>query len=219
MAVSTFVPPRHGAHPDPNGNMITLLTRGLLQDGWIPQEDLRTVSFLEAVSRDVKGEFLGIATTHEEMGSLVLASGALTCEEGIPSFSARIRYPFGITYERILEILRKSAEEWGFELSSAVPGSKPYRNDLNSPFVKLLLEAYRSVVPSDKGPVVMSGGTYAHHLPNAYVFGMAGNQVPPDFPKGHGGAHGIDEVVSLPRLKRALKIYVRALLALNEMDW
>ena len=28
-----------------------------------------------------------------------------------------------------------------------------------------------------------------------------------------------DEVVSLARLQRAMKIYARALLALNEMDW
>ena len=48
---------------------------------------------------------------------------------------------------------------------------------------------------------------------------MSGNLPPADFPAGHGGAHGIDEAVSLDRLQRAMRIYARALLALNELEW
>ena len=65
----------------------------------------------------------------------------------------------------------------------------------------------------------MSGGPYAHRLPNAFVFGMSGNLTPEDFPQGRGGAHGVDEAVSLDRLQRAMRIYARALLALNELEW
>lgn len=39
------------------------------------------------------------------------------------------------------------------------------------------------------------------------------------FPKGHGGTHNADELVSLERLERAMKIYAKALLALNDMEW
>lgn len=48
---------------------------------------------------------------------------------------------------------------------------------------------------------------------------MNGSKKLEGFPQGHGGAHGLDEVVSLQRLERAMKIYARALLELNEMDW
>ena len=68
-------------------------------------------------------------------------------------------------------------------------------------------------------PYTLGGGTYAHHLPNAYVFGMNGCLPPDDFPKGKGGAHGVDESVSLARLQRAMRIYARALLLLNDLDW
>ena len=40
---------------------------------------------------------------------------------------------------------------------------------------------------------------------------------PEDFEKGRGGAHGVDEVVSIARLKRAMKIYARALLYLGDL--
>jgi len=65
----------------------------------------------------------------------------------------------------------------------------------------------------------LSGGTYGHRLPNAYVYGMNGCLPPDDFPKGTGGAHGVDESVSLDRLERAMRIYARALLRLNETQW
>jgi len=48
---------------------------------------------------------------------------------------------------------------------------------------------------------------------------MSGNLPPDDFEKGRGGAHGVDEAVSIARLKRALKIYARALIYLNEIDF
>ena len=65
----------------------------------------------------------------------------------------------------------------------------------------------------------MNGGTYAHKLPNAYVFGTNACLPPEDFPKGRGGAHGIDESASIDRLKRAMRIYARALLLLDEIDF
>jgi succinyl-diaminopimelate desuccinylase len=63
----------------------------------------------------------------------------------------------------------------------------------------------------------MGGGTYAHNLPNAYVFGTSANRPPVDFEKGRGGVHGVDEAVSIDRLCRAMKIYARALLSLDRI--
>jgi len=48
---------------------------------------------------------------------------------------------------------------------------------------------------------------------------MSGNRIPEGFPEGHGSAHGVDELVSLDRLQQAMRIYARALLELNDMDW
>ena len=83
--------------------------------------------------------------------------------------------------------------------------------------VQLLCRIANSVIGEDKKPFTMSGGTYAHRLPNAYVFGADGNLPPEDFEKGRGSVHGVDEAVSLARIKRMMKIYARALLKLNEV--
>ena len=48
---------------------------------------------------------------------------------------------------------------------------------------------------------------------------MDGCKPPEDFPKGRGSAHGIDEAVSIERLQRAMRIYARIMLELNDMEW
>ena len=130
-----------------------------------------------------------------------------------------IRYPLGITYEEIIDKIGVYAEAVGFFITHATSGVLPYLLDPDTEIVRALCAAANEVTGEEQKPFTLSGATYAHRLPNAYVFGMSENRPPEDFPVGRGGAHGIDEAVSLDRLKRAMKIYARALLSLNNLEW
>ena len=217
--ISAFSPPVHGAHPDPNGNMITMLAGALLENGLIPEEDIRMIEFLRDVSKMVYGEPLGIATEHEVMGKLTVNSRTVKCSDGYLSLFMNIRFPLGITADEITDRISRSAEASGFTLTDAKLYARPYMNERDNEVVRMLCRVSNEVTGDDKKPYTLSGGTYAHELPNAYVFGTNGNLPPDDFEKGRGGAHGIDEAVSLDRLKRAMKIYARALLSLNDIRW
>ncbi len=217
--ISTFSPPRHGAHPDPEGNMITSLSSILLENDLIPESDRYIFEFLRDVSHEVYGETFGIETEHERMRKLTVFSRRVDCEDGYITLSLNIRYPLGITYDEIVEKITAVSDKRGFILTSAAPGTMPYIIDPDSEVSRALYKAANDVTKDDKKPYTLSGGTYAHRLPNAYAYGMDGNLPPEDFPKGRGGAHGIDEAVSLFRLKRAMKIYARALLSLNDIRW
>ncbi len=217
--ISTFSPPVHGAHPDPNGNMITFLSRALLDNKLIPESDRPMFEFLRDVSTMVYGESLGIATEHEIMGKLTVTSKRVDCEDGYLSLAISIRYPIGTTLEEMTSKISEHAEAGGFEIKSVNPYTTPYMNERDNDVVKTLCKVSNDVIGKEMKPYTLSGGTYAHELPNAYVFGTDGNLPPEDFPKGRGGAHGIDEAVSLERLTRAMKIYARALLSLNELEW
>ena len=105
------------------------------------------------------------------------------------------------------------------EIVQANSYMNPYLLDKNWPVVTRLAQIANEITGDNKAPYIVGGGTYAHELPNALAFGMDGSLPPEDFPKGRGGAHGLDESVSLDRLQRAMRIYARALLALNEMEW
>ncbi len=215
--VETFSPPVHGAHPDPGGNMITMLSKALLDANAVAEDERPILEFFKEVSSDIHGHCLNINTHHDVLGDLTVFSPSVGEKDGYPYLKINIRYPLGITYEQIVERLEEAAEKRGFALHPALRSVDPYLMDKNSREVQLLCALSNSVTGENKEPFTMGGGTYAHRLPNAYVFGANGCLPPEDFEKGRGGAHGVDETVSLERIKRMMRIYGRTLLALNDI--
>ncbi len=210
-------PPVHAAHPKPGGNMITKLCHGLLDV--VQTEDRHIMEFFKMVSLCIDGEALGIKTVSEKMGNLTTYAKAVSLVDGCPAITVNIRYPIEITYEQIMENVGKIAEKWGFVISDCPRDTSPYLLDPDTELVQTLCKIANDQTDMDKAPYTLSGGTYAHRLPNAYPYGASGNQKPADFPEGRGGAHGKDESVGLDRLQRYMRIYARALLALNEISF
>ncbi len=217
--IATETPPRHGSNPDPNGNMITHLSAALLDAALVPQEDRYVLEFFKAVSTDANGQYLTVATDSDCMKPLTVFTQRVEMNDGFATVTLNIRYPVGITFDEIVSRVGAVAEAAGFTVLSTHRGVDPYLLDRNTPVVSLLCEASNDVIGTNAEPFTVGGGTYAHRLPNAYVFGASGNLPPADFPEGRGGAHGVDEAVSLDRLQCAMRIYARALLALNDFSF
>ncbi len=216
--LSSFSAPRHLTNPDPNGNMITELTDRLLERNDVASADRPVLEFIRRLSLDIHGDSFGI-NVPTQMRPLTLAAFRVQTKDGCPEVSLNIRYPIEIDADTIRDRLDAAARPCGMTVSEAKKGNPPYMMDRSNPMIDLLYGIADSITGDGKPPYTLSGGTYAHVLPNAYVFGMDGCKKPDDFPSGHGGAHGMDELVSLDRLQRAMRIYARALLALNEMEW
>ncbi len=215
--IETFSAPKHASQPDPNGNMITKLMSVLIDNNLVSEEEKEILKFFKDISLDTYGTLFGINIPTEFMSPALVNTLSIVCCDDCPQLVIRIGYPIDITLEEIFEKIQKVCEEKGFELEY-IQGHKPYINDKNSEAVKALVKVANEITGENKEAYI-NGATYAHYLPNAYVYGMSGNCPPPDFPKGRGGAHGIDECVSIDRLKRAMKIYARALLALNDIQF
>ncbi|MBR3942245.1 MAG: Sapep family Mn(2+)-dependent dipeptidase [Clostridia bacterium] len=213
--VTAFTPPRHGASPDPDGNMVTNICTALLENNLIAEEERGILEFFKQTSLDIYGEKLSIATKHPVLGELTVFINQIDYQDGYPEITLNIRYPLGITYEEIVKNTQEQADRYGFSLVMEKAGSKPYLLDPETDTVKLLADIANSVTGENKPPYTLKGGTYAHRLPNAYVFGTDCNVPPADFSKGRGGAHGVDEAASVDKIIKTMKIYARTLLALN----
>lgn len=211
--------PRHLSNPDPNGNMITMLMDRLLEREETAAENRPILEFFKLLSLDIHGEQCGINVKTETMPPLTLFAKAISTNNGHADLTVNIRYPVEITYGEITKRLAEMAEKYDVALIDAENTRGPYLLDKTWPVITRLAEIANEVTGEQKNPYTLGGGTYAHKLPNALVFGMDGCKKPEGFPAGHGAAHGADELVSLERLKRAMKIYARALLALNDMEW
>ena len=218
-SIITHSPPRHTASPDPNGNMITRLMEQLLDENLAKEEDRPVLEFFKMVSLDIHGDQLGINVKTEEMSPLTVYAQRIDDRNGCPALTVNIRYPVGITYDEVVARASAAADTYGLIVSDSECRIEPYLLDKNWPVITRLAEIANEVIGEQKKLYTLGGGTYAHKLPNALAFGMDGNKKPEGFPQGHGGAHGVDECVSLERLQRAMKIYARAMLALNDMSW
>ncbi len=192
-----------------------MISRALLDASLVSEEERSILEFFAEASADIHGGCLGVKTHHEALGDLTVFAKSIYDEDGHPALHINIRYPLGITYEEILLRIGAEAKKRGFFVKEVARSVDPYLLDKESAEVRLLCEIANSVTGENKKPFTISGGTYAHRLPNAYVFGTDGGVPPKDFPEGRGGAHGLDEVVSIERMKRAMRIYARAMLKLD----
>ena len=96
-------------------------------------------------------------------------------------------------------------------------GAEPFYIAADTPAIKACIETYNEVTGENATPFTMGGGTYARHFPYAVSFGPEHeDMVLPEF---GGPMHGANEAAPIDKLLEALKIYIIALLRLEEIDF
>lgn len=215
--VTSFTPPRHTSSPDPNGNMITKICQGLMDSGVLTDSEKAVLELFAITSVSVHGENFGLNVESKEMPTTTIYAKTIRSVDGHPELELRVRYPIEITEKQILENVGKVCEKVGCTVNMGNV-HKPYVNDKENEVVRALTKVANEITGREDKPYI-NGTTYAQHLPNAYIYGLEGCDKPKDFKEGHGSAHGLDESVSIARLKRGMRIYARALLTLNEINW
>lgn len=126
---------------------------------------------------ELDGKSLGIAHTDDFMGSVTVAGNMFATTDTSVMFMFNFRVPRGIeqaTIERELQSRFDSfGKKHGFTFSDTRYIGKAHYFDPQSPFVQKLLTIYNSVTKENRKAQSIGGGTYAHRLPNAVVFGPA----------------------------------------------
>ena len=215
--LTAYTPPRHGTRPDPMGNMITIISRAVIDLPCATDADKQMLAVIRDLSLDIYGEWHPVVNKNDKFTRLVVYPKAVDMQGGCPELTLTIRYPYGFTFDGIVGALSEYAEAHGYEISYSKTIASSYQNEKDTPIVKALTDIANDICGAEKEPYVVTGGTYAHVLPNAYAYGTDSNVPPADFPKGRGGAHGVDEAASVDRLLRMMRIYARALLSLEDL--
>jgi predicted dipeptidase len=126
---------------------------------------------------ELDGKSLGIAHKDDFMGSVTVAGDMFTQTDTTVMFMFNFRIPKGIksaAIERKLNsLLAKFGKEHGFKFSDTRYMSDAHYFDRKSPLVQKLLKIYNSVTKENQHAQSIGGGTYAHRIPNAVVFGPA----------------------------------------------
>ena len=175
-----------------------------------------TFSFIRDINSDYTGKALLIACTDSYSGPVTIAVTGLCIREGRFVISFVSKYPITKNDFPFRENTEKEAEKRGFTFNETRFLKANYF-DPERPETKILTDVSNRVLKRNDVPFVMSGGTYARKLPNAFAFGT-GMPLPKApaglFLPGHGNYHEPDESISLTRISKGLEIYIKGILAL-----
>ena len=129
--------------------------------------------------------------------------GRLNLSEKEEVIDLDMRYPVSFDDEKLVEELRKVAEEYGFELD-VLSHLAPIHSALDSELVTSLLAAYREVSGDMTEPQISGGATYARAMDNLVAFGA-------NFPWSESTEHQPNERATEKDMLLAFKVYKEAL--------
>ncbi|MBQ6293405.1 MAG: Sapep family Mn(2+)-dependent dipeptidase [Lachnospiraceae bacterium] len=205
----------HAALPAGTVNAIGLLLHYITDRALASAEEARFIEFALKAHDATDGSLLGIARDDGRFKPLTAVSGMIFRENGCLVTTLDCRYPTNITGEEITRILEQTAD--GAAVIKAGLAAPPFWKEPDAPEIEACMNAYRAVTGEQEAkPFSIGGGTYARHFPNAVAFGPEHPERP--HPAFAGSIHGAEEAASMSELLESLKIYILALLGLEQLD-
>ena len=205
----------HAAMPEGTVNAIGLVVNYLLDNGLCNDAER---AYLEAVKKlhdSTAGAGLGIDCADGPFGPLTIIGGKMSMVDGRMVQTMDSRYPTCTDGDTIAKQIR-AAIGTGAELTD-VGSAKPFYIEADTPAIKACIDTYNEVTGENATPFTMGGGTYARHFPYAVSFGPEHSDIV--LPEFGGPMHGANEAAPIDKLLEALKIYIIALLRLEEIDF
>ena len=205
----------HAAMPEGTVNAIGLVVNYLLDNGLCNDAERAYLEALKKLHASTAGTGLGIDCADGPFGPLTIIGGRIFMREGRIVQTMDSRYPTCTNAEKMKEQI-KAAIGTGASLEKA-EGAEPFYIAADTPAIKACIETYNEVTGENATPFTMGGGTSARHFPYAVSFGPEHeDMVLPEF---GGPMHGANEAAPIDKLLEALKIYIIALLRLEEIDF
>lgn len=155
---------------------------------------------------ETDGLSAGIKCSDKISGGLTTVLSVLDVRNGKLEARQDIRFPAEKTSGEILELLKKTAERHGLEMTAEMV-SEPHHVPESSEFVQTLLNVYEEFTGEKGYCVAIGGGTYVHETEGGVAFGA-------EFPNEENNMHGADEFITEENLVKNAKIFASAIVRL-----
>ena len=205
----------HASMPEGTKNAIGVMLDYILDHGIVKGDEKAFLEAAALVHRAWDGSLIGISAQSEGFSPLTVISGMIAMQDGRIWQSLDSRYVPSISGKDILCRLQEKFR--GIAEVSCSRDALPFYKAPDCPEIVACMDAFRTVTGSDAKPFTIGGGTYSRDFPNAVGFG-------PEYhdrqrPGFVGSIHGAEEAASKAELMEALKIYILALLNLEEVEF
>ena len=176
------------------------------------ESDQLSFARMKEISLCKDGSLYNLAVQDDLFGKLKTNCLLAGESEDGTDLELRITYPFGLNDKEIMEHLMAYSDEITVvEMSH----SEPYLFPAEDPRTGILVDTWNRVSGRNDSPCV-GGGTYARKLNNAVSYGPKDHLRCSFLPHGHGEIHCPDETRHISTLLNALKVYIEAVIELDE---
>ena len=155
------------------------------------------------------------ACEDEPSGKLTAVGGKLRTKGGVLEQTLDIRYPVTADPDWLAQRVTSAVQAAGFRMED-MQNSQPLFYPADHPLIRMLNDTCNEVLGLELKPYVIGGGTYARKLPMAVAYGHLVRSRPRPGGAGKGGGHQVDECVSIQSLEDLMRVYLRALLRLDQ---
>ena len=197
----------HASTPDEGNNAITALLFALIR---LPLADCESTQAIRGLAAlfphgDNAGHALGIAQSDPESGALTLTFSLFTLSEtGCQGqFDARVNLTGN--EENCCRAAEKRFSQYGFQAEGTL--GAPHVVPSDDPFIRVLLDCYKSHTGREGKCLAIGGGTYVHDIPGGVAYGA--NELDFDC-----YMHGANERVTVESLLTCAKIYADVIIRL-----
>jgi succinyl-diaminopimelate desuccinylase len=205
----------HAAFPENSVNALQKLAEALLKTALIDKESVPALRFIADSFSDYYGQGLNIPFEDEISGKTTHVGSTARTAAGKLTIGINVRYAVTSPREELEKRLIAKAAAYGYTVEN-VKNNPPYCRKGDDPVVRDLTAIVNETLGTELKPYVMGGGTYARKLPHALGFGPGRKaEIPPSLGITGGGAHQANEVQCIQNLIDAVKIYVKAIIALE----
>ncbi len=216
IKVTAYGVAAHAGHPEGSVNANYVLIKYLYDSGVLSESESRAARFIVKAMSSYDGAPLGIACDDGIFTPLTIIGGMLDYENDRLVLDMNCRYPTSMTPQELESKLTGACAENGFTLTVSA-NSGPFYMSPDVPAVMIMNDIYNEVTGQNEKPYVMSGGTYARHLPNAVSYGIEFPNVTE--PEWVGSVHMKNEALNIERAKQACEIFIRTITKLQDVTF
>ena len=206
----------HAALPERADNAQVKLARALLESGVLDEGAAVYVRTVVDLFGDCFGKGLEIEAEDEIFGRLTHVGGRAYMRDGEVVQTVDIRYGMGIEFSRISDRVVRVMDSRGYRILR-ISDDPPHYYDREAPVIQAVSQISSQVLGRPMEPAVIGGGTYARRLKQAAGCGPGIPWIKSVYGPGKGRGHQPDEYVELDRMEKCFRIYVEAVMAVDEM--
>lgn len=212
---------KHASIPDGSVNAALLAAELLASAKSICEGDRKILKAAADILSCSYGTGIGVTHNDVNFGRLTSVNGMVKVNDSKLCLSFDCRYGDTLSAEYLESESAKTLMNKGFTVKDK-NNSAGFSIPEESKIPDVLEDIYEEVAGERLGRVLMSGGTYARKLPNAFSIGtfiIKKDRLNPvlSLPEGHGGPHQCDERIDIEGFFEAVRALTHYVIALDKL--